>query len=282
MQDLGQIFESYTALYQSVFPDTGDSILFVDDNMQVLLANEHASELFGLPPEDLVGMDWYKLISQNDRCKLDQIIDGLKDTENWAGEQSCLGYDGRSVPVDMTIKKFLWDNRLLYCINLRDLTDYKLLREQISQEKANRREMYVTMRNLMKAFNREKTGFEKNISYKIETLLLPMLDKIKRETSVNLRNTFLNIMRDQLIGLTKGFGTELDARFLMLTRAEIKICRLIQSGHSGKEIAQKLNISFETIQTHRKNIRNKLGLRGRKVNLYALLSDKSFFTNHTV
>ena len=86
-------------------------------------------------------------------------------------------------------------------------------------------------------------------------------------------------MREQLTSLTKGFGVELDSRFLTLTRSELKICRMIQAGQGGKEIAQQLGISFETVQTHRKNIRKKLGLRGQKVNLYTLLSGKSFFSS---
>ncbi len=278
MQDLGQIYESFEIFYRSVFPDTGDALFFVDSHLKILMTNDHAGELFGAAMVHQSGATFRNLLAPADRPRFDQTMAGLKKTDNWAGEQNCLGISGQPFPVDMTIKKIRWRQRKLYCINIRDLTDYKMLRDQVRQEKANRREMYVTMRTLMKAFSREKDGMERNISYKIETLLLPTLEKIRREPSVNLRNTFLEIMREQLIGLTKGFGVELDARFLLLTRTEMKICVLIQSGHTGKEIAHMLNSSFETIQTHRKNIRRKLGLRGKKVNLYALLSDKSFFS----
>jgi len=255
-------------------------MVLVRDDMKILSANDQAGELFGILPEALPGGDCRELIAPPGRQYFDRAIKELGDSKNWAGELNCMGSDGDPFPVDMTIKRIRWDNQPLYCINIRDLTDYKTLKEQLRREKANRREMYVTMRNLMKAFDREKSGVERTISHKIETLLLPTLDKIKREPSTGLRNTFLDILREQLIGLTKGFGTELDARFLKLTRTEMKICKLIRSGYSGKEIAEELNISFETIQTHRKNIRKKLGLRGRKVNLYSLLSAKSFFGNN--
>jgi DNA-binding NarL/FixJ family response regulator len=32
-----------------------------------------------------------------------------------------------------------------------------------------------------------------------------------------------------------------------------------------------MNLAFETVQTHRKNIRRKLGLRGKNVNLHSFL-----------
>ena len=57
------------------------------------------------------------------------------------------------------------------------------------------------------------------------------------------------------------------------------ICKYIQTGYSSKEIAEAMNVSFETIQVHRRNIRKKLGLRGRRTNLYAYLSAKQYFEN---
>ncbi len=279
MNDLGQMFETCSALYRSVFPDTGDAVLFADESLDIVLANPHAGELFQMAVSEMAISKFHVLIASSERTRFRNNLKRLAFEGSWAEEIQCINSEGLLFTVDMTVKKILWKGGPLYCVNMRDLSDYKMLRKQIRQEKANRREMYVTMRNLMKAFAREKRGTERYISYKIETLILPTLEKIKHEPSVNLRNTFLALMREQLTSLTKGFGVELDSRFLTLTRTEMKICRMIQAGQGGKEIAQKLGISFETVQTHRKNIRKKLGLRGQKVNLYTLLSGKSFFSS---
>jgi DNA-binding CsgD family transcriptional regulator len=40
---------------------------------------------------------------------------------------------------------------------------------------------------------------------------------------------------------------------------------------SSKEIAEMMHSSFDTIQTHRKNIRKKMGLKGRKTPLCTFL-----------
>jgi len=184
------------------------------------------------------------------------------------------------IHVDMTIKRLPFNKESLFCIISRDLSEYQLLKERLRQEKANRREMYITMRNLMKAYEKEKTGFERGISHKIDTLLIPTIEKIRREQSPNFRTTFLDLLQDQLIGLTRGFATEIDGRFLRLTRTEMSICQLIQTGQASKDIAARLKLSYETVQTHRKNIRKKLGIRGRKVSLYGLLATKSFFSKN--
>jgi DNA-binding NarL/FixJ family response regulator len=169
--------------------------------------------------------------------------------------------------------------RQLFGVIIRDLSEYETLRQLLQQEKSHRREMYITLRNLMKAFEKEKKGIEGGIAHKIETVLLPAIEKIRHEPSPEIRESYLNILREQLINLTKGFSRELDGRFLRLSRSEIRVCRLIQDGFSSKEIAENMSISFETIQTHRRNIRKKLGLKGRKVNLYATLSTKPLFQN---
>lgn len=57
-----------------------------------------------------------------------------------------------------------------------------------------------------------------------------------------------------------------------LTQREVTILRLISRRNSNKEIAKILSISYRTVQNHRQNICNKLGLSGRnKLYEYAVL-----------
>jgi DNA-binding NarL/FixJ family response regulator len=46
-----------------------------------------------------------------------------------------------------------------------------------------------------------------------------------------------------------------------LTKREIEILKLIAEGHSNQEIANKLYISYNTVDTHRKNIMHKLSIK---------------------
>jgi two-component system NarL family response regulator len=43
---------------------------------------------------------------------------------------------------------------------------------------------------------------------------------------------------------------------------EREIVQLLAEGHSSAQIAQRLHISQRTVETHRRNIMKKLGLRG--------------------
>jgi DNA-binding NarL/FixJ family response regulator len=47
-----------------------------------------------------------------------------------------------------------------------------------------------------------------------------------------------------------------------LTDRELHVLHLLGSGLSTRQIATELNLSFKTVETHRENIKRKLGLRG--------------------
>jgi len=49
---------------------------------------------------------------------------------------------------------------------------------------------------------------------------------------------------------------------LKLSAREIEVIKLVKAGFKTKEIADKLNISFYTAETHRKNIKLKIGIEG--------------------
>src|SRR5438105_1262055 len=54
-------------------------------------------------------------------------------------------------------------------------------------------------------------------------------------------------------------GEELE----LLTPRELEVLKLIAEGHSSKEIATTLVLSIKTVESHRANILNKLGMRDR-------------------
>ncbi len=58
-----------------------------------------------------------------------------------------------------------------------------------------------------------------------------------------------------------------------LSQREIDVLRLVAMGHINKEIADILNISFNTVLTHRKNISAKLGIKSASgLGFYAIMN----------
>jgi DNA-binding NarL/FixJ family response regulator len=67
-----------------------------------------------------------------------------------------------------------------------------------------------------------------------------------------------SLVRDYVIR-----GGKDDERFDVLTPRELEVLKLIAEAYSSKEIAQELFISVKTVERHRQNILDKLGMRDR-------------------
>jgi len=58
----------------------------------------------------------------------------------------------------------------------------------------------------------------------------------------------------------------------MITPKEKEILQLIAEGFSSKQIAERLSISFYTVQTHRKNMLAKMGVKNTPELIVKMLS----------
>ena len=58
----------------------------------------------------------------------------------------------------------------------------------------------------------------------------------------------------------------------MITPKEKEILHLIAEGFSSKQIAERLSISFYTVQTHRKNMLAKMGVKNTPELIVKMLS----------
>jgi DNA-binding CsgD family transcriptional regulator/PAS domain-containing protein len=142
--------------------------------------------------------------------------------------------------------------------------------EALRREKEQLEEMNITLRNVLQSIDREREELLGEVSAKVNNLVLPALDRIEDEDDKAIRKGYVTVARDQLSRLAPG-SPGADPLLLKLTHMETRVSQFIQAGHSTKDIAHSLNISVETVQTHRKSIRRKLGLRGKSVSLYAHL-----------
>ncbi|MFZ0612012.1 MAG: PAS domain-containing protein, partial [Desulfobacterales bacterium] len=151
-QPVAVYFDSYERLFGFLHLETGDSFVLVTNRLKIIAANQQTADLYGIAREDLIERDFREFVFSGDRHQLDRAVGELGDFESWAGELSGVHKSGDHFPADVTVKRFPFDGRVLFGIISRDLSEYQLLKERLRQEKANRREMYITMRNLMKAY----------------------------------------------------------------------------------------------------------------------------------
>jgi DNA-binding CsgD family transcriptional regulator len=128
-------------------------------------------------------------------------------------------------------------------------------------------EINIAMTVLLKKREEDKTELEDNVLTNVKELVEPYFEKIKKTKLDDHQEAFLSIIESNLKEIISPFTRKMSLKYLNLTPTEIRIANLIRHGSSSKKIAELQNVSPRTIDTHRKNIRRKIGLQGQRGNL---------------
>jgi DNA-binding CsgD family transcriptional regulator len=129
------------------------------------------------------------------------------------------------------------------------------------------KESNIALKVLLNQRENDQRECENNILSNLNHLVLPYLAKLKKNNADESELTDLTIIESNLNEIVSPFSAKLYTDHFNLTPREIQMADLIKDGKQDKEITDILNISLETVKTHRKNIRKKLGIYSKRINL---------------
>ena len=167
--------------------------------------------------------------------------------------------------------------RIIYSV-WQDITDRKgseeVLRErekELERNALNLEEANAALNVLLRLREEDKRELERAVLANIEELVFPYLEKLGRVCSTDSQATYLGIITQNLNHVISPFLKKISSAYAHFTPTEIQIANLIEHGRTSKEIAEGLNIGAATVHSHRNDIRSKLGLSNKKVNLRSYL-----------
>jgi PAS domain S-box-containing protein len=142
--------------------------------------------------------------------------------------------------------------------------------EQLNIERKALEDKNIALEEVLKHIEKRKQEQQRRVYQEIEKAFAPFIRKLRdqaeplhaREVAV-LEETFNAILSKDLDDFT--------GRYAKLTSRESQVCGMIKEGFSTKQISTQLNISLLTIQKHREQIRKKLGITNKSVNLATYL-----------
>ena len=105
----------------------------------------------------------------------------------------------------------------------------------------------------------------------MKNLIEPYLNKLKNLSHDNSQKNFIEIIETNLKEVVSSFSNKLSSEYISLTASELQVADFIIKDFSSKEIAEQLNMAMETVASHRKHIRKKLGITNKKTNLSSFL-----------
>jgi len=123
---------------------------------------------------------------------------------------------------------------------------------------------------LAKKIDIQKTELEDRVNTTITTKIMPIIKDIQTEPKIKKYWPEINLMVEHLNSIVTKNNLYYKT-ISLLTETEIKIAAMVKNGMSSKEITDLMNISLETVKTHRKHIRKKLNIHNTKYKLSSYL-----------
>jgi PAS domain S-box-containing protein len=128
-------------------------------------------------------------------------------------------------------------------------------------------ELNSALKVLLMKKDEDKIDLEEKMVSNVRELVFPYLIKLDNGKLPDKEKAFVNIIESNLKDIMSPFARSLTSKYLGLTPTEIQVANLIKQGKTTKDIADLSNLSPRTIEFHRDNIRTKLGIKNKKVNL---------------
>jgi len=143
----------------------------------------------------------------------------------------------------------------------------------------NKMRVKVDVNNMFKEYIGAEHGIksehvdsmEEKVVTNVKELIMPYIKELRNAGLDSKHEGFLNIIASNLENIVSPFAKNLTSNYLDLTPTQLQIAELIKSGRSTKDIAEIMEITDRAVEFHRNNIRDKLGLKHKKINLQTYL-----------
>ena len=270
--------------YRTLFKLAGDSILLIDPKTsEILEFNDSAHNNLGYTRDEfkklkIKDLDVYespdKFFERSEKLSKGITVNSFETKQK--------GKDGviRDVHVSGTLIE-IGDRKYILSI-WRDITEGKkienTLREneaKLAEQTKNLEETNTALKVLLRLRNEEKERLEENILSNVKQLIDPYLKKLRHTGLSAEQDNLVNIVESNLTEITASLTPKLFSKSIGLTPRELDVANLVKNGLTIQEIAQTLCLSDNAVAFHRRNIRTKLGLKRKKVNLRSYLQNLS-------
>jgi len=243
---------------------------------RVVFASPSIVDILGISdPENFA--DWFSLLHPDDATQMSEALrNGLTApsfdaslrifhprSESWRWIQVL----ATRVPQDRDPPAFI--NGIILDITARKNAEEALRsrEHELAVKSKNLEEMNTALKVLLKKRDEDRTELEEKVLFNVRELIAPFLEKLHGTRLEENQKAYLEILAHNLEEITSPFSRRISSKYLNFTPTEIQIANMVKQGKSNKDIAQILNISRRTVESHRDSIRHKLGIKNMHANL---------------
>lgn len=284
-----------------------NSAIFICDLERFRFVNSAAVHLTGLDRERLMAIRPWRVLKPSERATAEAHLKEAIQQNNAGRTctLTLLTAGGEERQVEVTINQVLDEGREAVLGTAVDITDHKRLETELRERlDARTRELTDALRKLEEevaearasdpstaekneeadALNQkighlntalevllqkrqsDRREIEDNITASVRQVIMPEIETLKAHSTDPEIRRCLGLLEMELDQMTSSFACTLTGRY-NLSSTEIRVAQLIKEGLTTDEISDHLNLAAKTISFHRNNIRKKLGIHKKKVNL---------------
>jgi PAS domain S-box-containing protein len=266
--------------YRALFKAAAEGILVADiGTKEFRYANPALCKMLGYTEKELQGM---RVAAVHPRRALKRVRAEFeaqaRGEKTLAQNIPCLRKDGKTVYADINTTRAVIDGRACNVGFFTDVTERNRTMEALKEKQATLnvkstelREVNRALRALLKQREGDQAELEERMVANVKELVLPFVRKLKKRRLDANSMAYLSVLESNLNSIISPFVHSLSSRFSNLTPKEIQIANLIKEGKTTRELADFFSCSNRTIESHRQNIRTKVGISNKKVNLRSYL-----------
>ena len=250
--------------YRTFMDATADGVFLKDEQLRYIIVNKRLRTVFGKDESEILGKTDFEMRPAQDAVKAARADKKSLKSSSIVISEEPIGrriYETRRFAINLGEKA--------KCIGgfVRDITERKRAEEELKVKSLNLEEVNAALRVLLKQREQDKTEMEDKILNNVKKLVLPYVEKLKERRLDQEQKTYVDILETNLKNIISPFVQKMTSLYSHFTPTEIMVANLIKEGRTIKEIAKIAGVSENAINRHRQNVRNKLGLNKRKINL---------------
>ena len=252
----------------------------VNESGVITYVNDAFAAILGYERHEIIGHPLLDLIDEEDRSVWETEFKRQRKGDPNPYQMTLIRKDGEKVPTIITPRP-IFDENGVFGGSFAAITDIselkgieKALWEKVKELKVRTtdlEEMNAALRVLLRRMEEDREAIENKVRLNVKQLIQPYLEKLNGEGLTDRQKKHLETLQANLQEILSPFTHKLLVDHPKLTPSELLIASLLRQGKSSKEIADELSLSFRTVDTHRRNMRTKLGIRNKKTRLKSYL-----------
>ena len=249
-------------------------VYFKDNTLRYLGCNRSFAQSLGSSKDDIIGKTEHEITEKKlAGIHEQQDLQLLKSSLTTSYEVSCGYPDGTEH--DLIVFKSLFFNNDgevagIIGTNL-DITERNRAQVKAELHAEELKNTNTALRVLLKQINENKTEMESRVLDNFTRLVNPYLDLLEENLAHTRQLEYIRVIQENIKKITSSFSINLSSSYLNLSPREIQVADLVRQGRSNKDAANILSISVNAVEFHRNNLRKKLGLQNKKINLRTYL-----------